>query len=78
VTDKDRRLFEAIGERDYLRFCIEQMHEEVVRRSPLDAMIDQATGREAEQIEEAKTMMKRIERLTEIIEQAREAVPDGT
>ena len=59
--------WEAIAERDYLRFCIEQMHLAVSTRSALDAMIDQATGREASLLKDAKRMMKRIEKLTRII-----------
>jgi hypothetical protein len=69
MTTADERYFEAIAERDYLRFCLEQMHKNVKKRSVLDTAIDQASGHEAAMLKEAKKAMARIKKLSKIIDE---------
>lgn len=70
MNKADRIYFEALAERDCLRYCIEQMYEDVKHRSPLDKMIDASTGYEASLTDEAKKMMARMDELTKIIEES--------
>ena len=72
MNKADKTYFQALGERDYLAYCLEEMYERVKARSGLDKAIDRATGYEAALTKEAKMMMARIEVLTEIIDNGRE------
>jgi hypothetical protein len=68
----DKTYFQALAERDYLAWCLKEMYKKVKARSGLDKAIDRATGYEAALTKEAKKMIRRIDKLTEMIGDRRE------
>jgi succinylglutamate desuccinylase len=57
------RWLEIQAEVDYLYFSLRQMQKAHLNRSGIELMIDKATSYEANQVKEAKKIMKRIKKL---------------
>lgn len=57
----NKKYFEIIAEIDYLYFVLEQMMSGAKRGlSPIEIMVDEATGYSKQKIKEAKKIIKRI------------------
>lgn len=59
---KEVHPLQIIAEIDYLYYCLESMMEKEKKRSPMDKMIDEASGFDKAKIKEAKSIIRMIER----------------